>query len=60
MTDELLARDRMLPLSQPLELVFANLADKAPLIRELSVPDAANLIAFRVVVLVAFRNSSAW
>ena len=46
MTDELLAGDRMLTLGEPLELVFADLADEAPPLRELPVPDAANLIAF--------------
>ena len=51
MADELLAGDRMLALGQPLELVFADLADEAPPLRELAVPDAANLIAFGVVVL---------
>jgi hypothetical protein len=49
--DELLACDRMLTLGEPLELVFADLRDEAPPPRELPVPDAANLIAFRVVVL---------
>ena len=51
MADELLAGDRMLAVGEPLKLVFANFADEAPAVRELSVPDAANLIVFRVVVL---------
>ena len=51
MADELLAGDRLLALGEPLELVFADLADEAPPLCELSVPDAANLVGFRVVVL---------
>ncbi len=51
MANELLASDRMLALGEALELFFADFAHEAPAVRELSAPDAANLIAFRVVVL---------
>src|SRR5207253_1713264 len=51
MADELFAGHWMLAFSEPLELVFAHLADEAPPLRKLSVPDAANHRAFGVVVL---------
>ena len=51
MADELLAGDRMLPLGKPLEVIFPNLPDDAPAIREFAIPHAANDIGFGVVVL---------
>jgi len=51
MADQRLAGDRMLALGKPFELVFAHVADEPPPLGELAVPDAANHIALRVVVV---------
>ncbi len=51
MADELLTRDRMLALGEPLEVFLPDLATETPLTGELSMPRAANQLAFAVVVL---------
>ena len=49
--DQLFARDRMLALGEPLEVLLTNLAGQTPPVREVSVPLATNQIPFAVVVL---------
>ena len=51
MADQLLAREWMLAVGKPLEVFFTNFSDEPLEMRQLAVPDAANQIAFRVVVL---------
>ena len=51
MADQLLAGDRMLALGKPFELVFTHVAGEPPPLGELAMPDAANHIAFGVIVV---------
>lgn len=57
MANQLFAGDRMLPLGEPLELLFADSADEARAVRELSAPDAANLMSGRFKSCLAMPSS---
>src|ERR1700686_3689703 len=48
--DELVARDRVLPFREPLEVLFTNLAAQPPLLGEFAMPFASDSLASVLVV----------